>query len=224
MSIQIDRVVDTRMFAKKRAWPVDVIVEIVHPQQVPRDDDDDGDIAIVTAVARGERAALGDLYDRHVGSLFALGLRILGGRREVEDLVHDVFLEAWRAAGDYDPERGSVRTWLLIRMRSRCLDTLRSHAYSRVSPLEESQERTMAARETPEGAEFAIDSERLRAMLEELPEGQRQVLELGYFCGLSLPEIAEQLSIPLGTVKSRVAAAMLKLRRSLGVSHGGNAA
>jgi RNA polymerase sigma-70 factor (ECF subfamily) len=124
-----------------------------------------------------------------------------------------VFLEAWRHAGDYDPRRGSVKTWLLLRMRSRCLDRVRSHGFSRTDPLEVEPMRSGAG----DRIERNIDGARAKALLDSLPPGQRAVLELGYFQGLSFSEIAEALDIPIGTVKSRVSAAMVKLRADLGV-------
>jgi RNA polymerase sigma-70 factor (ECF subfamily) len=173
----------------------------------------DEDIEVLRQVAGGDKAALGVLYDRHGSIMLALGVRIVGVRRDAEDLLHDVFLEAWRHAGDYDPRRGSVKTWLLMRMRSRCLDRVRSHAFSRTDSLEREPIRSGAAERT----ERHMDGARARALLESLPAGQREVLELGYFEGLSFSEIAAALGIPIGTVKSRVAAAMVKLREELGV-------
>ena len=87
---------------------------------------DEDDVALVRAMAGGDRRALAALYDRHASYLLALGLRILKNRGEAEDLLHDVFLEVWRSAGDYDLNRGRVRTWLVIRMRSRALDVVKS--------------------------------------------------------------------------------------------------
>jgi RNA polymerase sigma-70 factor (ECF subfamily) len=173
----------------------------------------DADIEVLRNVAAGDKQALGLLYDRHCGVMLALGLRIVGVRREAEDLLHDVFLEAWRHAGDYDPRRGSVKTWLLLRMRSRCLDRVRSHGFSRVQSLEHEPARQGAVERT----ERRLDAARARALLETLPPAQREVLELGYFEGLSFSEIASALDIPIGTVKSRVSAAMSKLREDLGV-------
>jgi RNA polymerase sigma-70 factor (ECF subfamily) len=173
----------------------------------------DVDIDVLRSLASGDKQALGVLYDRHSGIMLALGLRIVGVRREAEDLLHDVFLEAWRHAGDYDPRRGSVKTWLLLRMRSRCLDRVRSHGFSRVDALESEPVRQGSV----ERADRRLDGSRARALLESLPPSQREVLELGYFEGLSFSEIATQLDIPIGTVKSRVSAAMTKLREDLGV-------
>ncbi len=187
---------------------------IVHAPAVQAGGDaDPSDIDVLRSLASGDKQALAVLYDRHAGMMLALGLRIIGVRREAEDLLHDVYLEAWRHAGDYDPRRGSVKTWLLMRMRSRCLDRVRSHGFSRVETLASEPARGGSA----ERAERRIDGARARALLESLPPSQREVLELGYFEGLSFSEIATQLDIPIGTVKSRVSAAMTKLREDLGV-------
>jgi RNA polymerase sigma-70 factor (ECF subfamily) len=175
---------------------------------------DESDIVVLRRLANGDKAALGVLYDRHAPVLMALGLRIVRARREAEDLLHDVFLELWRHAGDYQPERGSVKSWMLLRMRSRCLDRVRSHGYSRVVALDHEPARSGVA----ELDERRIDGSRLRGLLEHLPQGQREVLALGYFEGLSFSEIATQLDIPIGTVKSRVSAAMQTLRKELGVN------
>lgn len=175
---------------------------------------DESDIAVLRRLANGDKAALGVLYDRHAPVLLALGLRIVRARREAEDLLHDVFLELWRHAGDYQPERGSVKSWMLLRMRSRCLDRVRSHGYSRVVALEAEPARGGVA----ELDERRLDGNKLRGLIERLPAGQREVLALGYFEGLSFSEIATQLDIPIGTVKSRVSAAMQTLRKELGAN------
>lgn len=173
----------------------------------------DADIDVLRRVADGDKAALGVLYDRYASAMLSLGLRILAVRREAEDLVHDVFLEAWQHAGDYDAARGSVKAWLLLRMRSRCLDRARSHGFSRHETLDRLSTRAAAI----EPADRHIDAARAQSLLEALPLQQREILELGYFNGLSFSEISRALRIPLGTVKSRAAAALTKLREDLGV-------
>ncbi len=167
--------------------------------------------ALVKAVAEGDRHALGKLYDRYAGCLLAVGRRILGDRREAEDLLHDVFLEVWRQAGQFDSARGTVRAWLLMRMRSRSLDRRKSAGFSRVVSLEEQKEQLRATSDDT----FAPDRSAVRRALAELPDDQRVVLELGYFEGLSSTEIAARIDTPVGTVKSRVAAALAKLRLGL---------
>ena len=174
-------------------------------QLVPSDQE------LMERVAGGDRAALGSLYDRYAPILVALGERMLRVRREAEDLAHDVFLEAWRQAADYDPQRGSVRAWLTMRTRSRALDRLRSgwaRAVHTAEPIE------IAVDPAPDH-ESRSDHGTLRRALGALPLQQREVLELGYFEGLSSSEIAERLEIPLGTVKSRVAGALARLRAEL---------
>lgn len=172
--------------------------------------EDAEDAAWVAAMAAGDTGALARLYERHAGVLLGLALRIVRERREAEDLLHDVFLEAWRAAGDFDPNRGRVRTWLAIRMRSRALDHQKSARVSRnagdagLEIVPDDSERT------------SPDHARVRAAVSALAEDQRRVLELAYFDGLTCTEIAERIGIPVGTVKSRLSAAMAKLRTSFG--------
>jgi len=173
------------------------------------------DVELVAAAARGDRDALAELYDRHGGVMLGLGLRILGDRGEAEELLHDVFLEAWKRAGDYDPSRGSVRAWLLLRMRSRSLDRVKSAARSRTAAVGEKVE--AAAGSEPATAGEQADAQRVHGALAELPEEQRRVLELGYFSGLSCSEMAESLGVPIGTVKSRLHAALKKLRATFRV-------
>ncbi len=172
------------------------------------------DSDLLAAMARGDSDALGHLYDRYSSLLLATAIRILGGRREAEDLVHDVLMEVWQKCGDYDPERGSVRTWVLIRLRSRALDRCRRAGRVRVESIEE---RTLDELGPASGDEPGqnLDHGLVRRALDELPAAQRQVLELAYFEGLSASEIAERLAIPIGTVKSRTAAGLAKLRAAI---------
>ncbi len=168
------------------------------------------DVDLIIALARGQREALGELYDRHAGVMLALGLKLLRDRGEAEEILHDVFLEAWQRAGDFDPSRGSVRTWLMLRMRSRSLDRIKSHGRSRTASMGENLERIVGS--APAEAASVTDANRVHGALAELPEDQRAVLELGYFGGLSCAEMSDQLGVPIGTVKSRIHAAMKKLR------------
>ncbi len=174
------------------------------------DGDDAEDAALVAAMARGDTAALAKLYERHSSLLLGLALRIVRERREAEDLLHDVFLEAWRQARHFDPKRGKARTWLAIRMRSRALDLKKSARVSRNAG--------DAGLEVvvDEGERANPDHGRVRNALDELGVDQRKVVELAYFEGLSCSEIAERLDIPVGTVKSRLAAGLTKLRDCMG--------
>ena len=177
---------------------------------------DKGDESLISGAAAGDRDCLAALYDRYAPALLAIGRRILGDRREAEDLLHDVFIEVWRQAGDYDEARGSVRAWLLMRMRSRALDRRKSAALSKRADLP-APEAVIDATEPGEDPALGPDRQAVRRALAALPAEQRQVLELGYFEGLSSSEIAERVRAPIGTVKSRVAAALSKLRQAVEV-------
>jgi RNA polymerase sigma-70 factor (ECF subfamily) len=166
-------------------------------------------------MARGDASALGALYDVYAPLLLALAQRILGSRSEAEDLVHEVFLEAWRHAADYDSERGTVRAWLVLRTRSRALDVRKSAAVARTVRVGDSTWFEQLAG-SGDGLAPSPDRERVRRALLNLPEEQRAVLLLGYFEGLSSSEIAERMALPIGTVKSRVAAGLSRLRAALG--------
>ncbi len=179
------------------------------PHSDAASDDASIDAELVASIARGDRGALASLYDRHSAVLLGLAMRIVRDRREAEDLLHDVFLEAWRSAKTFDPKRGRVRTWLAIRMRSRALDLQKSARVSRNAG--------------DAGLDLLVDDNqnaspdhaRVRAALADLGADQRRVLELAYFEGLSCTEIAERISIPVGTVKSRIAAGLDRLRNGL---------
>jgi len=144
-----------------------------------------------------------------------VALRVLGSRSDAEDLVHDVFVEAWQKAADFDAKRGSVRSWLLMRVRSRGIDRLRS--------LQAARRRGLLAGADEEAARIAApavwdtpDRERARLALAALSEPQRMLVELAYFEGMTCSEMAVQCGIPIGTVKSRLSAAMGKLREAFG--------
>lgn len=175
------------------------------------------DERLISAVAEGDREALGELYDRFAPAMLAVALRMLSSSREAEDVVQDVFLEAWQRAAHYDRARGTVRTWLMLRLRSRTLDRLRSSRRTRGISFEElaGSTRLPAAEASTEATLAALDSDVLRTALSELPADQRRVLELGYFSGQSCAEIAAVLSVPIGTVKSRMSRAIAHLRARL---------
>lgn len=171
------------------------------------------DAALVRRLSEGDREAISLLYDRYASVLYAVAFRILGDRESAEDLVHDVFLEAWNKAADYDPSRASVRTWLILRTRSRALDRVVAAPRKRtVSMEDESVPEPVAASVGQEG--FG-DAERLHEALANLSEGQREVLELTFFRGLTSTDIAKELGIPVGTVKSRLRAGLSGLRVAL---------
>ena len=172
----------------------------------------DRDRGLIAAAATGDEAALAELYDRHASAMLGVALRILKTRQDAEDLVHDVFVEAWQRAGDFDGSRGTVRSWLLVRVRSRAVDRLRS--------LEAARRRGLLLLAEHEAGEASVppvwdgaDRVRAKRALDALPDAQRTLVELAYFEGLTCSEMAAHCAIPIGTVKSRLAAAMTKLRQ-----------
>lgn len=171
---------------------------------------EDTDPLLVARMARGDRAALSLLYARHAPRLLALTAGVLRDRVEAEDVLHDVFLEAWKSAASYAEERGTVSAWLSLRARSRAIDRRRSPGRTRAVSLEGSgQEPTLDPGLDPARTS---DHERLARALSALSREEQEVILLGYFEGLSSSEIAERLQKPIGTVKSRTRSALGKLR------------
>ena len=172
------------------------------------------DQAALARMARGDGEAMAELYDRHARPIYSLALRILGDVTEAEDVVQEVFSQAWRQASRYSTSRGAVAAWLLTLARSRAIDRLRA---KRARPGGSSDHRAAddIADAAPQVDAQAISSEqmaRVRAALDELPLLQRVAIELAYFEGLTHAEIADRLEQPLGTVKTRIRLAMTKLR------------
>ena len=145
--------------------------------------------------------------------MLALATRLLRDRHEAEDLVHDVFVEAWKKADDFSAERGSVGAWLMIRVRSRAIDRLRRASVARRYVQEESRPVSDLGASQPGDQAEALDRGRVGAAIGALTPEQRVAVELAYFGGLSCAEIARRTDTPLGTVKSRLAAGLRALRR-----------
>ena len=169
------------------------------------------DAALVARMARGDRAALAELYARHASRLMSLLVRLLGQVPEAQDVLQDVFLEVWRCAADFSAERGSVSAWLSLRARSRALDRLRAAPRS-VGFGEELLANLLDQAHDPART---ADCGRLLQVLQEIAVDEREVLVLGYFEDLSSSEIAARLNLPVGTVKSRTRTALEKLRRRM---------
>lgn len=175
------------------------------------------DQAALAGMARGEGEALAELYDRHAGAIYSLALRILGDTAEAEDVVQDVFTQAWRQASRYSAARGAVGAWLLTLARSRAIDRLRARR-TRPALAVDQRAAGQVVDEGPAADARVLSFEqvsRVRAALEELPVLQRAAIELAYFEGLTHAEIAARLEEPLGTVKTRIRLAMTKLREAL---------
>ena len=175
------------------------------------------DALIVQRIADGDRSALADLYDRYCDVVYSLAYRVVGSSSDAEDVVQDVFTQAWRQAARYDAGRASAIAWLLNMTRTRAIDRLRADkTRNRVSADESRVESARAGGEDQE--QQAIGSQRasrLRTALERLGDAQRRAIDLAYFRGLTHAEIATELNEPLGTVKTRIRSGLMKLRDAL---------
>lgn len=176
----------------------------------PPAEDDEG---LCLRLAGHDMDAAAALYDRHAAQIFALARRILRNDGDAEDIVQEVFSQAWRTAGSYDPRRASVIGWLLVITRTRAIDKLRARQ-SRPVPSAIHPD-TLPAAQTPDAVVTAERAETVRTALLDLPAAQRTALELAYYEGLTQVEIAERLAEPLGTVKTRMRAALTTLRARL---------
>lgn len=165
-------------------------------------------------ITQGHRDSLGILYDRHAGLVYGIALKVLSNAQEAEDLTQDIFV---RLSGlSYDPQRGSLRTFLAIVTRSRAIDRLRASQRE----LKKTKQffgadagSTVVA--PPEDGIMPEQSQAVHAALAQLSEDQRQLLRMSYYDGLTQAAISEHLDLPLGTVKSRVRRGLLKLRQIL---------
>lgn len=174
------------------------------------------DIDLLHAVARRDETGLAALYDRYRLILFGLLVRILNSREEAEDVLQEVFLQVWRRAADFDEQRGRPFTWLVTLTRSRAIDRLRVLAARQRLADSAARETTDEASDAVADTLHAEQREIVARALASLPEEQRRTLKLAYFEGLTQSEIATQLGTPLGTVKTRMRAGMMKLRELLG--------
>lgn len=169
----------------------------------------------VSRMIDGDSEGLTTLYDRYGRLVYSLALRIVRDQGDAEDVTQDVFVQAWRQAHRFDTRRGNVVAWLLTVTRTRALDLLRRR---RVRPQPADDTSVEISDDTPQQDVQFESTERARAVraaLDSLPLVQRLAIELAFFNGLTHAEIAEQLEIPLGTVKTRVRQGLLRLRDML---------
>ena len=172
------------------------------------------DEALVALVARGDESALGELYDRVGRVAYGLAYRVLRDERLAEDAVQEAFLALWRTAAAFRAERAKASTWILTLVHRRAVDLVRREERRRAEPL--GDDATSAASEsTEEAAWLRFERERVQAALRQLPDVQREAIELAYYGGFSQSELAERLGVPLGTIKSRMFAGLARLRELL---------
>jgi len=176
------------------------------------------DKELMLKIAQGDRAAFGILYDRFATPLYSLALRMLADEAEAQDMLQEIFLSIWNNAPSFRPERGMAFPWVVSQLRNRIIDRLRSKR--RRGELTENYAADLepsgsAAPSSAENVETGERAQKVRSALNQLDEGQREVLHLAFFEGLTQSEIAEKLEEPLGTIKARATRGMARLRAVL---------
>ncbi|HVD25632.1 MAG TPA: sigma-70 family RNA polymerase sigma factor [Gaiellaceae bacterium] len=178
---------------------------IEEPRSARRSDEE-----VLAAIAGGDDQGLAELYDRYGRLAYGLAYRVLHDQALAEDAVQDAFLAIWRSADGYRRERAKPSTWILTLVHRRAVDLVRREDLRRAEQLDETPE--AAATSVPEEADLREKRTAVQAALRELPQDQRQALELAYYGGFTQSELAEQLGVPLGTIKSRMFAGLTRLR------------
>jgi RNA polymerase sigma-70 factor (ECF subfamily) len=177
------------------------------------------DETLIKLIVRSHADALSELYERYSRLIFSLALNLVGDHATAEEIMLDVFLRVWEKAGTYRPGQAKVSTWLTSITRYRAIDVLRRRGarpeQRSVSWAEVSSDAVVSPDGLEDTAELAMQRQRVRAAIAELPPDQKQALTLAYFKGYTHRQIAETLDQPLGTVKTRIRLAMQKLRQML---------
>jgi RNA polymerase sigma-70 factor (ECF subfamily) len=170
------------------------------------------DLAIVTAMKSGDQSALAQLYDRYSSIVYAVALRVLGDAGAAEDVLQEVFLQLWRKPQAFDAARGNLGAWLAVITRNRAIDSLR-----RRKPETDIEDVIVSvAPDLAADADRSRAAEKVRGVLGSMPALQRTALEMAYFEGMSHSEIATKTGEPLGTIKTRIRAGLMTLRKSFG--------
>lgn len=174
------------------------------------------DAQLAERIRSGDTEALGELYDRYAATALAVALRVVGGRDEAEDVVHDVFVVVWRKIGRFDADRGSLRGWIMTIVRNRAIDRLRTRRPS--MNLDDADERALlrtGPNPTWDEALSRASAADVRSALGRLPDDQRRAIELAYYEGYTYREVAELTRVAAGTANGRLRLGLTKLRDAL---------
>ena len=166
--------------------------------------------ALIARIRAGDESAMADLYDRYSGIVYGVALRVLGNTTAAEDVLQEVFLQLWRNPQAFDAERGRLPAWLAVIARNRAIDHLRKRPPE--DDIEDLAISTGVNLENAAAQKQAVD--KVRGALAQLPAGQRRLLELAFFEGMTHSEIAEKTGEPLGTIKTRIRSGLLVLRKA----------
>ena len=168
------------------------------------------DPVLISALRSGDETAMAELYDRYSPIVYSVALRVLGDTAAAEDILQEVFIQLWRNPGLFDSSRGNLGAWLAVIARNRSIDALRKRKpESDIADVLVSVEPDLA-----DEAERARAMEKVRGALSKMPPSQRTALEMAYFEGLTHTEIASKTGEPLGTIKTRIRAGLLTLRKA----------
>ena len=171
-----------------------------------------GDAALVVAIGRWREEALAEVYRRHSGAVFALARRLLGDREMAEEVLQEVFLRLWRAPERFDPERGSLRSYLLAQTHGRSVDLLRSETSRRRREERDARQRAESVDDIEREVMNLTLADRVKEVVAGLPTEERRAIELAYFGGHTYRQVAVLLETPEGTVKSRIRSGLRRMR------------
>ena len=168
------------------------------------------DATLLSAVRSGDEQAMAQLYERYSSIVYSVALRVLGDTGAAEDILQEVFMQLWRSPDVFDPSRGSLAGWLAVITRNRAIDSLRKRRpETDITEIVVSIEPDLAS-----GADWSRVLEKIRSALTSMPSTQRSALEMAFFEGLTHTEIAAKTGEPLGTIKTRIRAGLVILRKA----------
>jgi RNA polymerase sigma-70 factor (ECF subfamily) len=176
---------------------------------------EEADADLVAAVAGGEQAALGEIYRRFAGAVWAVARRVCNDRAMAEDVSQTVFVDLWQRPGRYDPERGRLRPWLVAQAHARAVDAVRSETARTRRQEREGQLAPTSEPDVEAAVHAAALGDDLRRAVDALDSDERAAIMLSYFGGRTYRETAELLGAPEGTVKTRIRRGLIGLRRTL---------
>ncbi len=176
------------------------------------------DVALLARIVDRDERAVEELYARYSRPLYSLAYQVTGAERFAQDVVQEVFIALWRDASRFDPARGAVAPWLFSLARHKAIDLVRREANVRKRTADVDLEFHEADDDVDHETWLNFRREKVLAAIEELTPAQREALELAFFGGLTHVEVSDRLGIPLGTAKTRIRSALLRLRDILGDS------
>ena len=172
-----------------------------------------GDDALLVRVGQNDSRAFETLYDSYGGAVYSLAVKMLRDRQAAEEVAQEVFLAIWRGARDFDPARGSARSWILTLAHHKSVDAVRRQRLRTAEPLSDTM---IADTDVAQDALRSVIGAEVQKALASLSGGQREAIVFAYYGGYTQQEIAKRLGVPLGTVKTRMRDGMLRLRTALG--------